>query len=65
MLAMQSYLNVLKIDIATLLEESNDRAESLDEHVDILKSYYTKTIDRLAILEEQSRELTAIINDSN
>lgn len=64
MLAMQSYVNVLKVDIATMLEESNDRASALDEHVEILKSYYTKTAERIAMLREQSAELEKVIGES-
>lgn len=64
MLAMQSYVNVLKVDIATMLDESNDRATTLDEHVEILKSYYTKTTERMAMLREQSTELQRAINES-
>lgn len=64
MLALQSYVNVLKIDIKTMLEESNDRATTLDEHVEILKSYYTKTNERIAMLREQSTELQRVISES-
>ena len=65
MIAMQSYLNVLKVDIATMLDESSDRAVALDEHVEILKSYYTKTTERMAMLREQSRELEKAISESS
>lgn len=64
MLAMQSYVNVLKVDIPTMLEESSDRATALDEHIEILKSYYTKTMERMAMLREQSSELQKAINES-
>lgn len=64
MIALQSYVNVLKIDIATMLEESPNRAEALDEHIEILKSYYTKTVDRLAMLREQSSELAQVVSQS-
>ncbi|GAB0174995.1 MAG: hypothetical protein HHAS10_08740 [Candidatus Altimarinota bacterium] len=65
MLALQSYVNVLKIDIKTMLEESNDRMTALDEHIEILKSYYTKTTDRMAMLREQANELQRVISESS
>ncbi len=61
MLSMQSYLNVLKVDIIALLDESDDRAQALDEHIDILKSYYIRTSERTTLLAEQSRDLTVIL----
>lgn len=61
MVSLRSYLNVLKIDIKWLLDSSENRALVLDEHIDILKSYYTKTFERTTMLTEQSRELTRVI----
>ena len=65
MLSMQSYLNVLKTDIVWLLDESENRANALDEHIDILKSYYMRTSERTTLLAEQSRDLQAILTSSS
>lgn len=64
MLSMQSYLNILKTDILSMLEESGDRAIVLDEHIELLKSYYTTTSERILLLSEQSRDLQAILSTS-
>ena len=61
MLSLQSYLNVLKVDIIALLDETDDRAHALDEHIDILKSYYIRTSERINLLAEQSRDLSVIL----
>ena len=61
MLSLQSYLNVLKVDIIALLDEADDRAHALDEHIDILKSYYIRTSERINLLAEQSRDLSVIL----
>ena len=61
MLSMQSYLNVLKVDIVSLLNETDNRAQTLDEHIDILKSYYIRTSERTTLLAEQSRDLIVIL----
>lgn len=61
MLSMQSYLNVLKVDIVSLLDETDNRTQTLDEHIDILKSYYIRTSERTTLLAEQSRDLIVIL----
>ena len=61
MLSLQSYLNVLKVDIIALLDETDDRAHALDEHIDILKSYYIRTSERINLLAEQARDLSVIL----
>jgi hypothetical protein len=64
MLSLQWYLNVLKIDIIALLDEAEDRSKVLDEHIDILKSYYIRTSERTTILAEQSQELRTMLTTS-
>ena len=61
MLSLQSYVNLLRTDIIGLLDQTEDRTIALDEHIDLLKSYYVRTGDRTALLAEQSRDLSAII----
>lgn len=59
--AIQSYLNVLRIDILSLLANSPDRAKALDEHIELLKSYYLRTLERTNILATQMAELRNIV----
>ena len=61
MIAIQSYVNLLRTDIIALLDQATDRTVTLDEHIEILKGYYTRTADRLAIIGEQIIELNAIL----
>jgi len=64
MIAIQSYVNVLKTDIASLLDQSSDRTKALDEHIEILKSYYTRTADRILLIENQITELNMILTSA-
>ena len=61
MLSLQSYVNLLRTDILGLLDQSEDRTVALDEHIDLLKSYYVRTSDRTTLLAEQARDLVAIL----
>jgi hypothetical protein len=61
MLSMQSYLNLLKTDIVALLDNATDRTVVLDEHIELLKSYYTRTSERTLLLSEQSRDIIALL----
>ncbi len=61
MISIQSYVNVLRTDIVSLLDQSVDRTVTLDEHIEILKAYYTRTADRLTLIWEQIQELTTIL----
>jgi hypothetical protein len=64
MSAIASYLNLLKTDIPTMLEQAVDRRAVLDEHIEILKSYYIRTTEKTRELDEQSRELQTILRDA-
>lgn len=61
MIAIQSYVNLLRTDIIALLDQTTDRSVTLDEHIEILKGYYTRAADRLAIIGEQIVELNTIL----
>jgi hypothetical protein len=63
-IAIQSYVNLLKTDIPVMLDNASNRAEVLDEHIEILKSYYTRTTERLAMIAEQWSELEKVIGES-
>jgi hypothetical protein len=64
MRAINSYLNLLKTDIPDMLSSASDRRAILDEHIDILKSYYTRTVERTELLSEQSREYEQVLSDA-
>lgn len=61
MLSLSAYVNILKTDIVALLDQSTDRTVALDDHIDLLKSYYTRTSDRTLLITEQVRDLQAIL----
>lgn len=61
MIYLQSYVNVLKTDIVWLLDQSTDRTKTLDEHIELLKSYYIKTTERNATINEQIADLKSIL----
>lgn len=65
MLAISAYVNVLKTDIVSMLDQATDRTRTLDEQIELLKSYYTKTNERLALINEQMTDIKAIIASSN
>lgn len=64
MIAVTAYANALKTNILELVDSSNNRASALDNHISLLKSYYVKTQDRLAVIADQKAELKAILSES-
>ncbi len=60
MVALQAYVSLLQTDIVSLLDQSTDRTVALDEHIELLKSAYTRTAERLTIIGEQISDLKAI-----
>ena len=64
MLLLQSYVNLLKTDIVSMLDQATDRTVALDEHIALLKEYYTKTTERGALISEQSADLQSILKDA-
>lgn len=65
MLALESYANLLSTDIVALLDQSTDRTQALDEHIELLKSFYTRTSDRLSTINEQISDLNTILQTSS
>lgn len=61
MLAIDQYIELLRTDIISLLDNSGDRGTALDEHIDLLKSAYTQTSERLLLIDEQTRDLSSRI----
>lgn len=64
MVWLQSYLNLIRTDIVSLLDNSNDRATTLDEHIETLKWAYTKTSEHLLLIDEQTRDLSSHIESA-
>ncbi len=61
MVAIDQYIELLRTDIISLLDNSGDRGTALDEHIDLLKSAYTETSERLLLIDEQTRDLSSRI----
>lgn len=64
MVAITAYANVLKTDLLNMLDSSSNRTATLDNHISLLKSYYLKTQDSLAVIADQKAELKAILSES-
>lgn len=64
MINITTYANILQMDIAKMLDNSNDRKTTLENHISLLDSYYNKTKDQLNIVSEQKKELSEILNNS-
>ena len=60
MVALQAYVSLLQTDIVSMLDQSADRTTALDEHIELLKSAYTRTAERLSVIGEQIADLKAI-----
>jgi hypothetical protein len=65
MISINTYLNLLKTDIGSMLDQSIDRTQALDEHISLLKTYFVRTTERMALLESQIADLRNIITESN
>lgn len=64
MLAIAEYLNVVKTDINSLLDQSSDREAMLESYTDELKYRYKITLEHIDVLNKQWSELKAAIQSS-
>lgn len=64
MLAISEYLNVVKTDINSLLDQSSDREAMLESYTDELKYRYKITLEHIDVLNKQWSELKAAIQSS-
>jgi gas vesicle protein len=62
---LRAYAKVLSTDITSLLSNAENRATTLDEHINILKNYGNTTNERLKILTEQSTDIKNFINKNS
>ncbi|EKE28057.1 MAG: hypothetical protein ACD_3C00106G0016 [uncultured bacterium (gcode 4)] len=65
MVGLNEYLNVLKTNVNSLLDQSRDREAMLESYLDQLRSRFTGTTNQITILREQARQLqeTASLSD--
>ena len=64
MLSVTAYANILKTDIINMVDSASNRGAALDNHISLLKSYYIRTQDRLAVITDQKAELKNILSAS-
>lgn len=64
MIAVSSYANLLSTDILSLLDQSGDRSTALNEHIALLKNYYTRTEDRIKTISEQMSDLSGLMSSA-
>ncbi len=62
MLILNEYLNVLKTDIKSLLNSSNDRASTLNAFISQLEYRYKAWVENANTLKLQKAELTSVYN---
>lgn len=65
MVGLNEYLNVVKTNINSLLDQSSDREAMLESYLDQLKSRYRNTTEHLVILSEQARQLEQTVSSSD
>ncbi len=61
---VREYANVLRTDIVGLLDQSNDRAVTIDEEIELLKSYFDDGASRLEMLNIQIQELKSTLSEA-
>ncbi len=64
MLAINSYANIIQMNIVEELKRTNDRANVLDRHISLLKSYQLKTQEQLSIIRDQKNDLQSLIQQA-
>jgi len=65
MIAVQEYLNVLKVDVKDLLNRSNDRAFALESYISQLEYRLKSSKENQKLLNIQKNELTKIHSSAN
>lgn len=65
MILLNEYLNVLKTDVKSMLNQSYDRSETLDAYIAQLEYRYKKTLEVSKILNMQKDELEKTLNKAS
>ncbi|MDD4151348.1 MAG: hypothetical protein PHR68_01925 [Candidatus Gracilibacteria bacterium] len=65
MLLLNEYLNILKTDFKTMLNQSNDREKTLDSYISQLEFRYTNSVGYIQTLKNQRSILVTSANQSN
>lgn len=65
MLLLNEYLNILKTDFKTMLNQSNDREKTLDSYISQLEFRYTNSSEYIQTLKNQRSVLVTSANQSN
>lgn len=65
MLLLNEYLNILKTDFKTMLNQSNDREKTLDSYISQLEFRYTNSTQYIQTLKNQRSILVTSANQSN
>lgn len=65
MMRINEYLNILKMDLKTSLNQSNDRANVLDTYINQLETRYSTTIENINNLKNQRTVLISSVNENN
>lgn len=65
MLLLNEYLSILKMDLKTMLWQSNDRSKVLDSYISQLEFRYKNTLENLATLKQQRAILLSSATQSN
>lgn len=64
MVALTTYLQVMRMNVTEILNTSADRSSALDRHISLLQSHYIRTNERLALIRDQKNDLHALLEQA-
>lgn len=64
MQSIRVYAGILKQDITQILGASSSRSKALENHISLLKNYFTKGQEALALIQSQKQDLKQILDDT-
>lgn len=65
MILISEYLNILKMDLKTSLNQADDRSKVLDSYISQLEFRYQNTLENINNLKNQRNVLLASVNENN
>lgn len=65
MIQINEYLNVLKMDLKTSLNQATDRATVLDAYINQLEFRYSSTLENISALKNQRAILASSVKENN